>query len=501
MEGVGGPPPPDMYIEEDTMDDSNCLAAARNTAKQLEPLAAEDRVILFMRDHDKITDTIKNEHSELIDKLLEHVTNVFEGSERAGGAQDGVVDKMDEDNDDGKIPWEPIHAEMVTYWHYYIKKSLEILLYTIGVSYPGLLKSICAAGASSTFGYIDAVFLCCLYSLIGCVGGAAVSWSGTIGITLATYSVLKPLIEQYASTNTNSEYIRGRAIDCTQRIDTGIISNTREAWDATKGLIPDILKYPGIGIDRASSLLADVMVTRIMFRTYNFGSSGIAGVKIPSHSGGEVDLLDKYGLLNLEILYSGEELTRKTESRLAILSLKTLTGHIFKIIDDERVSILARQNIPVLDPDPDVEDIGGEDEGELVRQVSNETLSNDNGTLSRTWSESGKLGALKRQVEKAKEELEAMKVLLPSSADGAAGVAHPSAETRSPGFTQAPPPLPPRDPDYGVEGSQSNGQGYGQSAPDDSGSYGRAPGRSNRIGRESTLGALRHSPYGRGYGP
>lgn len=408
----------DELMEEPTMYDSNCLAWQMVSEQGLDGL--------FRRDDDEITDNIVTNHQELINALSEGILMPLmeeeeEGAE--GGGQDSDVDEMDEDNDDRKIPWDQTHGEMVTYWHYYIKKSFEILLYTIGVSYPSLLKTICAAAAAGGFSYIDAVFLCCLYSMIGACGGAASTWAGSVGITVGAYTLIRPLVASYMETSTNDQYIRSNAQYCGRALDTGIISNTREAWNRTKGLIPDILKYPGIGIDRASSVLADVMVTRIMSRTYNFGSGGMAQVKIPSHSGGEVDLLDKYGLLNLEILYSDEELRRKKESRLAILSLKTVTGHIFRIIDDERVRILAQQHLDALDGAEDLiagvtgAEKGQIDEGELVRRTSAagvEELARQTSNagvqvnLERTGSG---YAALRSKIVNARNELEKMRVI------------------------------------------------------------------------------------------
>ena len=417
----------DELMGEATMDDSNCLAVS--VAEQLELRTAEERVFLFMRDHDEISDTIKTNHQDLIvalseDKLMPPMAGVFEGAEGGSGSasQDSVVDEVI-DEDQGRIAWDQRHGGMVTYWHYYIKKSFEILLYTIGVSYPGLLKSICAAGASSSFGYIDAVFLCCLYSMIGACGGAASTWIGSVGITLAAYTVIKPLIERYASTNTNSQYIQQNVARCTHTIDEGIISNTRDAWNKTKELIPDILKYPGIGIDRASSVLADVMVTRIMSRTYNFGPGGMAVVQIPStaNDGTMVNLLDVYGLLNLEILYYGEELERKKESRLAILSLKTLTGHIFRIIETKREA----SRMLAADLDEAETQIamatgsekGQIDEGELVRQTSSAGVqelvrqTSNAGVQVNLERQGSGYAALRSKIVDARNELEKMRVI------------------------------------------------------------------------------------------
>ena len=51
-----------------------------------------------------------------------------------------------------------------------------------------------------------------------------------------------------------------------------------ERLEPTRNLIPQFLKYPGIGIDKSADCLADIMLTKIIKNRYDFNTPCCQGL-------------------------------------------------------------------------------------------------------------------------------------------------------------------------------------------------------------------------------
>jgi len=394
-----------------------------------------------------------------------------------------------------KEPWKNENqGKKVQWWHFIIKKAFEIAIATVSVTQPVAMMSACTYGAAKGLGYLDAVFFTVLYALRGCIIGTSHSWLGSITLTAMAYSAISTAVKTYINTDLSgprrSEYVKNIALEC----DTEINDSVWSAWSETRNLIPQFLKYPGIGIDKASDCLADLMVTRIIRERYRFDEYGDEGIEsnaclaegplLPNEERRRsYKLLDEWGLLNPEITKQGEELNSKKNTRLAILSATDLLHDIYAIIynkkirqDKERAEEQLKQDIIEqlttlgIDHDQDMElqvleniltDYHAKAEDGLVRQ--------DSGTRALL------VAASKRAKNVRKEVCEC--------------------------DFQVPPPLPPRDldpqsnPRVSEPGYNQSPVGYGQSPV----GYGQSPGASqDHGGKNAGMGRRqrhRDTPY------